>query len=131
MNPLRRISLLALPWLILSWNTTAQTVYRCGNSYSEQPCPHAQTVPAADPRSPQQVKAHEALVQHEKRIAEQLEKQRLKEEAAAARATQQAERAQRLAERQAAPKAGAQRPATQQRAKDRLPVYNAPAQPRH
>ncbi|MFN4004939.1 MAG: hypothetical protein ACK4J1_09565 [Hylemonella sp.] len=122
---------LSLPLLLLGLAAPAQTIYRCGNSYSAQPCPDGQTIQAADPRSTEQRQAHEARVRHEKRTAERLEQERLREEAAAARAAQQADRAQRAAERQAARNTASQRPKTQQRAQDRLPAYNAPAQPRH
>jgi hypothetical protein len=127
MKPLPRIASLLLP-LLLSVPAQAQTVYRCGNSYSQQPCPGASSLDASDSRTPEQRKAHEASIQHEKRTADALEKNRLKEEAAAARAAERADQAQRAADK-AARKPPAATPKNQ-RAKDRLPAYNAPATPK-
>ncbi len=84
------LPILSLPLLLLGLAAPAQTIYRCGNSYSAQPCPDGQTIQAADPRSAEQRQAHEAQVRHEKRTAERLEQERLREEAAAARAAQHA-----------------------------------------
>jgi hypothetical protein len=128
MKHLSRIAALLLP-LFLSVPAQAQTVYRCGNSYSQQPCPGGSSLDASDSRSSEQRKAHEASVQHEKRTADSLEKNRLKEEAAAARAAEQADKAQRAADSKATKKP-ATTTAKNQRAKDRLPAYNAPATPK-
>lgn len=81
-------------WLLLTLGvlpTYAQTqkIYRCGSSYSHQPCPGASTVEADDSRTPAQRKAHQASVQRERHIADQMEKDRVKEEQAALRAAQQ------------------------------------------
>lgn len=110
--------------LLVSASLQAQTVYRCGNSYSQQPCPGGIPVDASDRRTPEQRKAHEASVQHERRTADGLEKTRLKEEAAAARAAERADQAQRTADK-AAKKPGAASPKNQ-RAKDKIPAYRAP-----
>ena len=55
----------------------AQTVYRCGSSYSEAPCPQATQVDAADPRSAAQRADAQRVVADEKRIGDQMERERL------------------------------------------------------
>lgn len=44
--------------LVLAWGCAAaapaQSIYRCGNSYGEQPCGNAAPLPLHDPRSPAQ-----------------------------------------------------------------------------
>ena len=123
---MRTLSYLIAPLLLtLATVAPAQTVYRCGNSYSQQPCPGGNAIDTSDPRTPEQRKAAEDGARHERRTADSLEKDRLKEEAAAIRAAERADKAQRAAEKAARKKAPA--PAKNQHAKDRLPAYNAPA----
>ena len=75
----------------------AQTVYRCGSSYSQSPCPAAVTVNVDDPRTAQQKQEAEAAARRDAKTADGMEKSRLKQEAmdrpaqvAAARAAQKA-----------------------------------------
>ena len=100
----------------------AQTVYRCGNSYSQTPCPGGNAIDATDSRTPEQRKAHEASVKHEKRTGDTLEKARLKEEAAMRRATEQANKAQHDADK------AAQKTAEKKKSgnKEKIPAYRAP-----
>ncbi len=63
---------------------TAQTVYRCGNSYSQKPCPGGAAVDAADPRSPAQAADTTAAAKRNARAAQTLEKERLTQEEHAA-----------------------------------------------
>ncbi|MBA2676623.1 hypothetical protein [Ramlibacter sp.] len=63
---------------------SAQTVYRCGNSYSQKPCPGGAAVDAADPRSAAQAADTTAAAQRNARAAETLEKERLAQEKRAA-----------------------------------------------
>ena len=121
--PSHRIALLLLP-LVLAATAQAQTVYRCGNSYSQQPCPGGNAIDATDSRSPEQRKAREASVKREQRSADTLEKTRQKEEAAALRAAQQADKTERAAEKDKQKSATAKNKAP---AKDKLPAYRAPA----
>ena len=114
--------ILAIAAMTLCTGLSAQTVYRCGSSYSQTPCPGGNAIDAADSRTPEQRKAHEASVKHEKRAGDTLEKTRLKEEAAAQRAAEKADKAQRDADK-AAQKAAAKKSST----KERLPAYRAPA----
>ena len=108
--------------LSLCTGLQAQTVYRCGSSYSQTPCPGGGTVDATDSRTPEQRKAHEASVKHEKRTGDTMEKARLKEEAAARKATEQADKAQREADK-AAQKSAEKKKNT---AKEKIPAYRAP-----
>ena len=75
----------------------AQPVYRCGNTYSQSPCPAAVAVDVDDPRSAQQKQETDAASRRDSRAADAMEKSRLKQEAierpaqlAAARAAQNA-----------------------------------------
>ena len=62
---------------------SAQPVFRCGDSYSERPCPGGTEVPAADPRSPAQQAQARAAIARDLKAAQALETARLKEEARA------------------------------------------------
>jgi hypothetical protein len=64
----------------------AQGVYRCGNSYSQQPCPGGKEVAVEDERSAAQRAQTDKAVQRDAKAAEALEKARLKEEAKPAQA---------------------------------------------
>ncbi len=66
--------------------SSAQTVYRCGDSYSSQPCPGGKAVQADDPRSPQQRAQTLEAVRNDAKAADQMQKTRLKEEAQPAQA---------------------------------------------
>jgi len=78
--------------------TQAQTIYRCGTSYSDTPCAQAVTVPTADPRTPAQKAQTDEATSRSANLAGQLEKARRADEAAA----QQRAQAQTLAIAQAA-----------------------------
>lgn len=67
----------------LSTGATAQNVYRCGNSYSQTPCPDAVVVDVEDTRSTSQKKDSDTRVRHDAATADALEKKRLQEEAQA------------------------------------------------
>lgn len=60
---------------------TAQNIYKCGNSYSQTPCPDGRTVDASDPRSPAQKAQADAATRRDARMADALEKSRLRNEA--------------------------------------------------
>jgi len=122
------IATLFLP-VALAAAAHAQTVYRCGNSYSQQPCPGGGAIDASDKRTPEQRQAQEASAQHERRTADALEKSRQRDEAAAARAAEQADKAERAAAAKLAQKST---PAKTKKhpAKDKLPAYRAPVTPK-
>ena len=72
--PLRAILLAAAMLVSPAW---AQTVYKCGNVYSQQPCPDAVEVDAGDARTPAQKAQTEAAAQQAAKAAAKLEKERL------------------------------------------------------
>jgi hypothetical protein len=59
----------------------AQGIYRCGDSYSQQPCPGGKRVEADDARSAAQKAQTDQAVRRDAKAAEALEKERLKDEA--------------------------------------------------
>jgi hypothetical protein len=76
----------------------AQNVYRCGESYSQQPCAGGAVVPTDDARSPAQRAQANAAAQRDKQAAEGMEKARLKQEGKAAPASTPAPRPEPAAE---------------------------------
>lgn len=114
--------LLAIATLSLCTGLQAETVYRCGNSYSQTPCPGGSAIDTTDQRTPEQRKAHEASVKQEKRAGDALEKTRLKEEAAARKAIEQANKAQREADKAAQKTAEKKKSSS----KEKAPAYRAP-----
>ena len=77
MRPANKLIFLAAVWAF-AVPVAAQTVYRCGGSYSDEPCPGAAIVPAADPRSREQQSQTDAATRRDARSARQLEQERLK-----------------------------------------------------
>lgn len=59
----------------------AEGIYRCGDSYSQQPCPGGKLVDAADARSAGQKSQTDQAVRRDAKAADAMEKARLKEEA--------------------------------------------------
>jgi hypothetical protein len=59
----------------------AQPIYRCGDSYSQQPCPGGKVVEVDDARSASQKAQTDQAVRRDAKAAETLEKARLKDEA--------------------------------------------------
>jgi hypothetical protein len=128
MKTLRQISACLLLTLgVLPAFAQTQKIYRCGNSYSHQPCPGGSTIEADDSRTPAQRKAHQASVQREQHIADKMEKDRVKDEQAALHAAEEERKAVRTkttaAKKAASPKK--KRPAD----KEKLPAYKALAAP--
>jgi len=68
--------------VIAALPAAAQTVYRCGNSYSPQPCPGGNAVEATThaPSAQEQATARDQT-KREAKAADSMEKARLKEEA--------------------------------------------------
>ena len=73
--------------LCAHWPVQAQPVYRCGDSYSNQPCPGGVVVPADDSRSAAQRAQTDAATKRDAQSAQAMEKERLKQEAVPAQAT--------------------------------------------
>ena len=59
----------------------AQNVYRCGDSYSQQPCPSGKAVAVDDARTASQRAQTTEAVRRDAKTASDMEKARLKEEA--------------------------------------------------
>ena len=77
---------LALAFLLGSaaWAAQAAPVYRCGQTYSQTPCPGAHVVEATDPRTAAQRAEARRASEREKKLATQMERDRLGQEAASA-----------------------------------------------
>ncbi len=71
----------------------AQQMYRCGNSYSQSPCPGGSVVEGAAPSSPEQKRQADAATQRDAQAADRMEQERLRAEAQANRANAAAARA--------------------------------------
>jgi hypothetical protein len=64
----------------LSTGATAQKTYKCGNSYSQLPCPDGEVIDTADPRTPEQKSQADAATRRDALAADALEKSRLEQE---------------------------------------------------
>ena len=65
---------------LVSLSAQSQLVYRCGNAYSQAPCPQAMIVDASDPRSAaQQAEAGTLAVQQRRQAAEMVHERRVRE----------------------------------------------------
>lgn len=101
-----------------------QNVYKCGNSYSQTPCSDGRTVDVSDPRSPAQKAQADAATRRDARMADALEKSRLRDEARQRAAHKPAPRATVPAS------APAQKPgAAKPKAKKKEPAYFTAAIP--
>ena len=60
----------------------AQLIYRCGTRYSQVPCPDGKVLDSSDPRSAAQRAAARTVVANERKQANQMERDRLAQEAA-------------------------------------------------
>lgn len=60
----------------------AQTVYRCGNTYSRATCPQAKLVEVGDTRSAAQQAEARRVAEDEMRLAEEMQRERLADERA-------------------------------------------------
>jgi hypothetical protein len=116
----------AAPW------AGAQQVWRCGNSYSQQPCPGATAVAVDDKRSPSELAAGARTAQDDLKRAEALQKMRLEAERSAPKAVVIAsppERAASAPQRSATKKAG--RPDVFTASTPRHPGEKAKAKKKH
>jgi hypothetical protein len=59
-------------------------IYRCGQTYSQTPCPDGHLIDSADPRTAAQRAQAKRVVENEKRLAAQMERDRHAAEAASA-----------------------------------------------
>lgn len=70
-----------LATILFSTGAKAQNTYRCGNSYSQTPCPGAIIVDAADTRTQAQKAQTDQASKRDAQIANTMEKARLQQEA--------------------------------------------------
>lgn len=78
--------LTALLLAAIAGASQAQAVYRCGNSYSQQPCAGSKAVAVEDERTPQQAAQSTASTRRDVALADAMEKQRLEDEKRAPKA---------------------------------------------
>lgn len=64
---------------LLTGNTFAATVYRCGDSYSQTPCPNGVEVRADDARDDSQRAAAQSALERDKALVKDIETTRRKE----------------------------------------------------
>jgi len=76
---------LAFAAMLLSALCTAQAqVYRCGQTYSQTPCPEGKLIDSSDPRSAAQRAEAKRAVAKEKQLAADLERERRQRESGVA-----------------------------------------------
>ena len=76
------LAILAL--CFVTWSAGAQPVYRCGNAYSQTPCPSGgKVVDATDPRTAAQRAEAHRVIADERRLAAEMRRDRLAEQRAA------------------------------------------------
>lgn len=66
--------------VILALGAQAQSIYRCGNAYSQIPCQGAEPLKLDDPRQPEQRKQTDAAADQAARLAQTMEQTRIAEE---------------------------------------------------
>lgn len=77
---------IVLSFAALAMPVAAEAIYRCGDSYSQKPCPGGRVVDTEDARSAAQRSQTAQAVQRDAKVADAMEKARLKEEAKPAQA---------------------------------------------
>jgi hypothetical protein len=82
MKPSVTLLLLCLCTLTAS----AQQAYRCGNAYSDSPCPQARVVDVSDVRSDSQRTDARLLAANDKRLGDEMARERMARDAAEKRA---------------------------------------------
>ena len=71
---------LMLAGAALAQGLQAQTIYRCGNVYSQVPCPGAEPLHLNDPRQPEQKRQTDAASEHAAKLAQTMAQTRIAEE---------------------------------------------------
>ncbi len=82
MKHLPSIALILIAFCAIQIKAHGQNAYRCGNTYSQTPCPGGVSVDAADGRSNAQKAQSDAVIQRDKATADSMEKSRRQEEEA-------------------------------------------------
>lgn len=80
MQSLGKQFLFVIAGLTLVPGSQAQTVYRCGNAYSQTPCPDGTLLNLNDRREPDQKKQTDAAADQTARLARNMEQTRIAEE---------------------------------------------------
>lgn len=62
--------------LVAATPAQAQSVYRCGNAYTQQPCPNGTAIEASDPRSAEQKAQADKATRTDARLARELQTDR-------------------------------------------------------
>jgi hypothetical protein len=71
------IAIILIAINLIGTRSWGQNVYKCGNTYSQQPCPGGTLVDAADTRTSEQKKASDLASQRNAKAADALEQARL------------------------------------------------------
>lgn len=66
--------------MVVSTGLGAQSIYRCGNAYSQTPCPGAEPLLLNDARQPEQKQQTDAAAGQAARLAQTMEQTRIAEE---------------------------------------------------
>ena len=73
---------LTLMLCLAAANANAQVAFRCGNTYSQEPCPQARLVEVSDPRSASQRADALLLAANDKQLGNEMARERQANEAA-------------------------------------------------
>jgi hypothetical protein len=79
---MKRLAWSLLCLTVASTSAHAQSVYRCGNLYSESPCPQASILDVSDARSDSQRMEAQRLASNDRQLADQMASERLKRDTA-------------------------------------------------
>jgi hypothetical protein len=71
----------ALAWTLLTVSAQAAPIYRCGQTYSQTPCPGGRVIDSSDPRTAAQRAEAKEIAAREKKLAAQMERDRRAREA--------------------------------------------------
>lgn len=80
MHRQKLIAILFVAVCALSAGARGQNVYKCGNVYSQMPCPGSQVIDTADKRTPAQKIQTDLASSRDARLADAMENARLKQE---------------------------------------------------
>lgn len=73
-------ALVMVAGVVFSAGPQAQSIYRCGNAYSQTPCPGAEPLQLNDSRQPEQKQQTDAAAVQAARLAQTMEQTRIAEE---------------------------------------------------
>lgn len=73
---------IALAMVAAAGAANAQAIYRCGQTYSQKPCPDGKVIDSSDPRTAAQRAEAKRVAAREKQLAAKLERERKEKEGA-------------------------------------------------